>query len=131
MKRFHVNITVDELEPSVQFYSSLFAAEPTVLKPDYAKWMLDDPRVNFAISAKQCGAPGISHLGIQTESDKELDEVFERLEQAGGPTIEEPSANCCYAQSTKKWIQDPQGVAWETFITRGETTLYGEHSPLR
>ncbi|MEO0364111.1 MAG: ArsI/CadI family heavy metal resistance metalloenzyme [Pseudomonadota bacterium] len=130
MKRFHVNITVDDIEPSIEFYATLFGAQPTVQKADYAKWMLEDPRVNFAISAKQCGQPGISHLGIQAETDGELDEVFDRLEQASGPTFDEPAANCCYAQSTKKWIQDPQGVAWETFLTRGETTVYGEHTPL-
>jgi catechol 2,3-dioxygenase-like lactoylglutathione lyase family enzyme len=127
MKRFHVNLSVDDLAKSIGFYSALFDAEPTVRKADYAKWMLEDPRVNFAISTQQCGAKGISHLGIQVENDDELSEVTARLEKAGGPTFAEEAAQCCYAASTKQWIKDPEGVAWETFLTRGELAVYGDH----
>ena len=110
---------------SVRFYSTLFATEPTVLKDDYAKWMLDDPRVNFAIST-HCGeAAGISHLGIQAEDETELGEVYERLARADRPIFEEKATTCCYAQSDKQWIADPQGVHWETFFTYGESTVYG------
>ena len=128
MKRFHVNLSVEDLDASVRFYRSLFDAEPTVLKDDYAKWMLDDPRVNFAISTQQCGAKGVSHLGIQVEDDAELSDVFARLERAGGATLKEDDARCCYAKSTKQWIKDPEGVAWETFLTRGEIAVYGDHA---
>jgi hypothetical protein len=127
MKRFHVNVTVDDLAQSVRFYSTLFAAEPTVLKPDYAKWMLDDPRVNFSLSAGSGNAPGISHLGIQAEDEGELAEVFDRLAQAERPILEEKGTTCCYAQSDKQWVTDPQGVVWETFYTYGEATVYGIH----
>ena len=110
MKRFHVHVRVDELAQSVRFYSTLFATEPTVLKPDYAKWMLDDPRVNFAIST-HCGeAAGISHLGIQAEDENELGEVYERLARAERPVVEEKATTCCYAVSDKQWVADPQGV---------------------
>ena len=125
MKRFHVNLTVDDLAQSVRFYSTLFAAEPTVLKPDYAKWMLDDPRVNFSQSAGSSNAPGISHLGIQAEDETELAEVFDRLARAERPVLEEKAATCCYAQSDKQWVTDPQGVVWETFYTYGQSTVYG------
>ena len=124
MKRFHVHLAVEDLGQSVRFYSALFAAEPTVLKDDYAKWMLEDPRVNFAISARG-GAPGIEHLGIQAEDEAELAEVFGRLAAAERPVIAEASTTCCYAKSEKQWISDPQGVAWETFWTHGESTVYG------
>lgn len=125
MKRLHVNVSVRDLDASVRFYSTLFAAEPTVRKPDYAKWMLEDPRVNFAVSST-CGAePGIEHLGIQVEDRAELDEVYARLEQAGGATLDEGDTVCCYARSTKQWIQDPQGVTWETFLTHGDAPVYG------
>src|SRR5947207_12944240 len=123
MKRFHVHVTVDDLEQSVRFYSTLFAAEPTVIKDDYAKWMLDDPRVNFAISAIKGHGAGISHLGIQAEDESELAEVYDRLARAERPTIEEKGTTCCYAQSDKQWIADPQGVAWETFFTYGQSTV--------
>ncbi len=127
MKRFHVNVTVDDLDQSVRFYSTLFAAEPTVLKPDYAKWMLEDPRVNFSLSAGSGNAPGISHLGIQAENEGELTEVFGRLAQAERPILEEKGTTCCYAKSDKQWVTDPQGVVWETFYTYGEATVYGTH----
>jgi catechol 2,3-dioxygenase-like lactoylglutathione lyase family enzyme len=125
MKRFHVNVTVDDLAQSVRFYSTLFAVEPTVLKPDYAKWMLEDPRVNFSISTGNGGGAGISHLGIQAEDEGELAEVFDRLARAERPILEEKATTCCYAQSDKQWVTDPQGVVWETFFTYGESTVYG------
>lgn len=124
MKRMHVHVSVESLEDSIRFYSTLFAAEPTVLQADYAKWMLEDPRVNFAISMRGSKA-GIEHLGIQAESESELAEVYGRLSQAEGPTLEEKGTTCCYANSDKQWIADPQGVAWETFLTHGDATVYG------
>lgn len=127
MKRMHVNVNVTNLEDSVRFYSTLFASEPAVLKDDYAKWMLDDPRVNFAISTH--GNEGIAHLGIQVESADELVEVYHRLEQAGGATLDEGETTCCYARSTKQWIQDPSGIAWETFLTHGDSAVYGHDTP--
>ena len=124
MKRLHIHVAVKDLQDSIRFYSQLFAAQPSVQKPDYAKWMLEDPRVNFAIS--QRGArPGVQHLGIQVEDRTELAEVYERLQRAEGPVIEQGETTCCYAQSEKSWIDDPQGVQWETFLTRGESTVYG------
>lgn len=130
MKRLHVNVSVNDLEASVRFYSTLFAAQPTVRKDDYAKWMLEDPRVNFAISTCACSSqPGIAHLGIQVDDQQELAEVYERLQQAGGPTLDEGETTCCYARSTKQWIEDPQGVEWETFLTHGHSSVYGHERP--
>jgi hypothetical protein len=128
MKRLHVHVSVDDLALSARFYSTLFAAEPTLVKDDYAKWMLDDPRVNFAISTRPGRASGISHLGIQAEDEAELAEVHDRLTRAERPTVEAKAAICCYAKSDKEWIADPQGVPWETFFTYGESTVYGEGS---
>jgi catechol 2,3-dioxygenase-like lactoylglutathione lyase family enzyme len=125
MKRLHVHVAVDDLSASINFYSALFAAEPSVVKPDYAKWMLDDPRMNFAISARG-RAPGLDHLGIQVEDKNELHEVYARLRNAGGPVIEQGQTACCYAKSEKSWIDDPAGIAWETFLTTGENTDYGD-----
>ena len=125
MKRLHVHVGVADLEQSVAFYSALFAADPTVLKPDYAKWMLDDPRVNFAISTRGKQA-GLDHLGIQAESGDELQEIYGRLHKAGGTVVEQGQATCCYARSEKSWIDDPAGIAWETFYTTGESTDYGD-----
>ena len=128
MKRMHVHVSVRDLDASIRFYSTLFATTPTVLKADYAKWMLDDPRVNFAISAR--GAPaGIEHLGIQVADADELHEVYERLEKADAPVLEEGETVCCYAKSEKSWIEDPQGIRWETFLTTGESTVYGSEAP--
>lgn len=124
MKRLHVHVAVESLEASIRFYSQLFASQPSVVKPDYAKWMLDDPRVNFAISSRGSAA-GIEHLGIQVESKDELSEVYERLQRADAPVLEEGATTCCYAKSEKSWIADPQGVKWETFLTTGESTKYG------
>lgn len=129
MKRLHVHVSVDDLDQSVRFYSTLFAAEPSVLKHDYAKWMLEDPRVNFAIS-RRGGASGVQHLGIQAEDETELAEVYDRLKRADRPIVEQAATTCCYAKSDKQWIADPQGVAWETFLTHGEATVYGESGSL-
>src|ERR1700750_603906 len=125
MKRLHVHVAVDDLQRSVGFYSALFAAQPAVLKPDCAKWMLDDPRVNFAISTRG-REPGLDHLGIQVEDAAELNEVYARLRAAGGNIIEQGETTCCYAKSEKSWIDDPAGIAWETFLTTGESTNYGD-----
>jgi len=124
MKRMHVHVAVEDLAQSIGFYSALFAAEPAVVKADYAKWMLDDPRVNFAISTRG-RAPGLDHLGIQVESQDELGDVYARLRQAGGAVLEQGETTCCYAKSEKSWIEDPSGIAWETFLTTGESTDYG------
>ena len=124
MKRLHVHISVTDLDESVRFYSTLFAAGPTVRKVDYAKWMLDDPRVNFAISKRE-KATGIRHLGIQVEDHAELAEVYERIEHTQRPVLDEGKTTCCYAKSEKNWVEDPQGVQWETFLTTGESTVYG------
>jgi catechol 2,3-dioxygenase-like lactoylglutathione lyase family enzyme len=125
MKRFHVHLAVEDLAASVRFYSALFSSEPAVLKPDYAKWMLEDPRVNFAISQRGA-APGVEHLGIQVENQAELEEVYGILKRAERPVLEEGETTCCYAQSEKSWISDPQGILWETFLTTGESTVYGQ-----
>jgi len=130
MKRMHVHVAVEDLGQSVRFYSTLFAAEPTVLKPDYAKWMLEDPRVNFAISSGNHAARGIEHLGIQVESEEELAEVYGRLKAADRPVLEEGATTCCYAKSEKSWISDPQGVVWEAFFTNDEATVYGDSPTL-
>jgi catechol 2,3-dioxygenase-like lactoylglutathione lyase family enzyme len=127
MKRLHVHVAVDDLARSIGFYSALFAARPAVVKSDYAKWMLDDPRVNFAISTRG-RTPGLDHLGIQVESESELQEVYARMHQAGGEVIEQGQTACCYARSEKAWIDDPSGIAWETFHTTGESTNYGDGS---
>ena len=124
MKRLHVNMAVTDLDKSIGFYTSLFASEPTVLKEDYAKWMLDDPRVNFSITTRG-QRKGIDHLGIQVENEAELGEVYSRLQSAGAPVLEEGETTCCYANSEKSWIFDPEGVAWETFLTHGESPVYG------
>jgi len=125
MKRLHVHVSVDDIPHSIGFYSALFAADPTVIKADYAKWMLDDPRVNFAISTRGRQA-GLDHLGIQVENADELQEVYARLRNAGGNVIEQGQTACCYAKSEKSWIDDPAGIAWETFLTTGESTTYGD-----
>jgi predicted enzyme related to lactoylglutathione lyase len=125
MKRLHVHVSVEDIPHSIGFYSALFAAQPSVVKSDYAKWMLDDPRVNFAISTRG-RQPGLDHLGIQVENVDELHEVYGRMREAGGNIIEQGQAVCCYAKSEKSWIDDPAGIAWETFHTTGESTVYGD-----
>lgn len=124
MKRLHVHVSVADLDESVRFYATLFAAEPTVRRTDYAKWMLEDPRVNFAISRRD-RVTGIRHLGIQVEDRAELAEVFARVEHTRRPVLNEGQTTCCYARSEKNWVEDPQGVQWETFLTTGESTVYG------
>ena len=127
MKRLHVHVNVEDLAESIDFYSTLFAAEPTVRKDDYAKWMLDDPSVNFAISDRRDKA-GINHLGIQVDDDEELRELSERLSAAGRAVVEQKDAECCYARGNKAWVTDPQGVAWESFATSGEIEIFGADS---
>jgi catechol 2,3-dioxygenase-like lactoylglutathione lyase family enzyme len=130
MKRLHVHVGVADLDRSIRFYSTIFAADPTVVKDDYAKWMLDDPRVNFAISAGKHAVKGIEHLGLQAESVDELGEVYGRLKAAEQPVLEEGRTTCCYATSEKSWIADPDGVVWEAFFTDGAATTYGDSPAL-
>ena len=125
MKRLHVHVAVDDMHKSIGFYTTLFGVQPSVTKVDYAKWMLDDPKVNFAISQRGEYA-GLDHLGIQVESDGELRELAARLKSADQTTFDEEAATCCYAQGNKSWVQDPSGIRWETFFTFGEATTYGE-----
>ncbi|MEO5973496.1 MAG: ArsI/CadI family heavy metal resistance metalloenzyme, partial [Sphingomicrobium sp.] len=122
MKRLHVHVAVANLDRSIGFYSSLFAAAPTVAKADYAKWMLDDPRVNFTISSDAGGRRGVEHLGIQVEDSGDLQQVYGRLRAADLPVLDEGTTACCYAKSEKRWIADPDGVVWEAFHTTGEST---------
>lgn len=126
MKRLHVHVAVPDLEQSIRFYSTLFNAKPTKIESDYAKWMLDDPRVNFAISQRESRAPGVDHIGIQVDSRGELDELSTRLKTAGETTFDQEATSCCYAKSDKSWVNDPAGVRWETFYTFGDATTYGE-----
>jgi len=130
MKRLHVHVAVNDLAPSVRFYSTLFAAEPVVLKDDYAKWTLEDPSVNFAISCGKHARMGIAHLGIQVEDAGELVQAYDRLKAADRPVLQEGATTCCYAKSEKSWISDPDGVVWETFLTNGEATVYGDSPAL-
>lgn len=130
MKRMHVHVGVADLEQSIDFYSTLFGTGPSVLKTDYAKWMLEDPRLNFAISSDHHASKGIEHLGIQAETGDELVEVYGRLHAAGRQVLEEGATTCCYAKSDKSWITDPDGVVWEAFHTTGEATVYGDAAPL-
>src|SRR3546814_2589738 len=125
MKRFHVHVSVQDLDASLRFYSKLFGAEPSVVKSDYAKWMLDDPRVNFAISQRD-GKPGVNHLGFQVDSDAELAALRVQAEHADLAAVDDPGAACCYARPDTHWIEDPQGIAWETFHTLGDIPMFGE-----
>jgi catechol 2,3-dioxygenase-like lactoylglutathione lyase family enzyme len=119
-----VHVAVDDLNANIRFYSAVFGAEPSMRKPDYAKWMLEDPRINFAIS--QRGArTGLDHLGLQVDTDEELDALRSEVAAAAISWHEEPDATCCYARSDKYWITDPQGIAWETYHTLGEAEIYG------
>ena len=127
MKRIHIGLEVKDIEASTRFYSTLFGAPPSVLQEDYAKWMLDDPRVNFSISLR-CDTPGRMHLGLQVESAEELSEVTDRLKQAGLGARETPQVTCCYAKSDKTWTADPEGMPWEAFLTHGLTTVYGDET---
>jgi len=130
MKRLHVHVSVEDLDRSIAFYSTLFGDRPSVIKADYAKWMIEDPRINFAISTGNHDGRGIQHLGIQVEGKDELAEVYERLRAADRPVVEEGATTCCYARSEKSWIADPDGVVWETFLTHGEATVYGDSPEL-
>lgn len=127
MSRFHVHIAVDSLDRNVAFYSAVFGVGPSVLKTDYAKWQLDDPRINFAISTRG-RRPGLDHVGIQADSDTELTAIRQRLDDAGIQGLEQSGTTCCYAESDKYWTVDPQGIAWETFHTLGEAPVFGESS---
>src|SRR3569832_128674 len=125
MKRFHVHVSVDNLEANIRFYSTVFGIPPTVSKPDYAKWMVDDPRINFALSRRGVTV-GLDHLGIQVESDGELAALREQVAKAEIAAVDQSDATCCYARSDKYWITDPQGIAWETFHTLDSVPVYGE-----
>lgn len=124
MKRFHVHVAVSNIEKSAQFYSAMFGMQPTVKKNDYAKWMLDDPRVNFAISERGSKL-GVNHLGFQAETDVELEEIHARLKSADAAIVAEEGANCCYAKSDKYWVEDPSGIAWESFRSLGSIPFFG------
>ena len=130
MNRFHVHVAVSDLDQSIQFYSRLFAAPPSVVEADYAKWMLEDPRVNFAISCRKCGnRTGVNHLGLQVDSDDELTALEARFTGAGLTAVAEREASCCYARSDKSWVQDPDGIAWEHFHTRDRIPVFGGRGP--
>lgn len=126
MKRLHLSFKVTDLAPSVSFYTTLFAQAPTVLKDDYAKWMLEDPRVNFVLESAT--EPGFSHAGIQVEDPVELEPVFERMKSAEAPYLPEGMTNCCYHKSEKSWTADPDGVMWEAFFTHHKTAQRGEET---
>jgi len=130
MKRFHVHIAVDNLEENIRFYSALFQAEPSVRKADYAKWMLDDPRINFAISARG-SRPGLDHLGLQVDSGEELEQVNQGLSETALPVAAQKQAACCYAESDKYWTVDPQGIAWEAFHSLGTIPTFGKDTAIQ
>ncbi|QSA97521.1 ArsI/CadI family heavy metal resistance metalloenzyme [Methylococcus sp. EFPC2] len=130
MKRFHVHIAVDDLAENIRFYSAMFQAEPAVREADYAKWMLDDPRVNFAISTRG-RKRGLDHLGLQVESDDELEAVQRGLAAAALPVEEQKQSACCYAKSDKYWSVDPQGIAWEAFHTLDRIPMFGADNVIR
>ena len=125
MKRFHIHVGVKDLNHSVQFYSTLFGQKPTKLKDDYAKWMLEDPRINFAISTRS-NEEGVDHLGFQVDDNSELTELTERLKKADLGVYGEGATTCCYAESNKAWVKDPSGIAWETYQTMGDAEVFSE-----
>ena len=125
MKRFHVHVSVNDLDESIRFYSTLFAAEPTIRQSDYAKWMLEDPRINFAISTHR-QPTGVNNLGLQVDSDEELRGLQAQLQAADSRLVRENEQACCYARADKYWVTDPTGIAWETFHTLGSIPVYGE-----
>jgi len=129
MKRFHVHAHVQDLPASIAFYTQLFGAEPTRVETDYAKWMIEDPRVNFAISTRG-SKPGIDHLGIQVDSEDELAQLREQAAAADMTVLDEGQATCCYARSDKHWLTDPQGIAWEHFHTLGNIPIFSEAAPV-
>jgi hypothetical protein len=124
MKRFHVHVAVNDLSKSIAFYSAMFGEQPGVVKADYAKWMLEDPRINFAISNRGQAA-GVNHLGMQAEDDAELEAIHANLKKADTTVVAEKDAHCCYAKSDKYWVTDPQGIAWESFRSLGSIRLFG------
>lgn len=129
MKRFHVHVAVKDLDKSIAFYSAMFGEQPSVVKPDYAKWMLEDPRINFAISDRG-QMPGVNHLGMQAEDDAELEAIHANLQKADTTVVAEKAAHCCYAKSDKYWVTDPQGIAWESFRSLGSIPLFGGTEPV-
>lgn len=129
MKRIHIHISVDDIGASISFYATLFGAPPNVTKPDYAKWSLDDPRLNFAISQRGT-EQGLDHVGIEVGNRSELAEIAVRLKAADETTFDQQATNCCYAVSDKTWVTDPSGIRWETFYTFNESTVYGEEPVL-
>lgn len=128
MKRFHVHVGVEDLQRSIRFYSGMFGSPPTVQKEDYAKWMIDEPRLNFAISQRG-GHVGINHLGLQVDSAEELAAIRERFAAADSAVLDEPAASCCYAKSDKHWVSDPQGIAWEGYRSMGEIRYFDHDEP--
>lgn len=127
MKRLHIHVGVDDLDRSIKFYSALFGAGPVKTKTDYAKWMLDDPNVNFAISTRS-GRKGVDHLGLQADEESELDELRERLRSADMATFDEGETVCCYARSDKSWVEDPAGIAWEAYRTMAEAQVFSDEA---
>jgi catechol 2,3-dioxygenase-like lactoylglutathione lyase family enzyme len=125
MKRFHVNVSVGDLERSIEFYRSLFGEEPVLVKDDYAKWMLDDPRVNFAINLSE-GTRGVNHVGLQADTAEELADIQARLREARETTLDQPDAECCYARSSKTWVRDPDDLPWESFVTHEQIEVFGD-----
>ena len=124
MKRFHISISVKDLNASTEFYNTLFGVEPTVSKVGYAKWMLEDPRINFTLEVSKKHR-GVNHVGLQADTMEELEAIQSRLKRAREKTFDQPDAECCYAKSSKTWVRDPDDVTWETFVTHGEITHYG------
>ncbi len=124
MKRFHINISVADLKLSTDFYNTLFGVKPTLLKDDYAKWMLEDPRINFVIT-ESAESKGVNHIGLQADSMEELEVIQSRLQEADERTFNQPDAECCYARSSKTWVHDPDNVAWETFVTHEQISHFG------
>ena len=129
MKRFHLHVSVDNLDQSINFYSALFAAQPSVRQADYAKWMIEDPRVNFAISTRRQPV-GVNHLGFQVDTNEELRGMHAQLQAADARLIQEDEQPCCYTESNKYWVTDPTGIAWETFHTLGSIPVYGKDTPV-
>lgn len=130
MNRLHIHIAVEDLDQSVRFYTTLLGAKPNVTKGDYAKWLLDDPAVNLAISVRPGMAAGVNHLGIQADSAESLETITQRLKTAEEPTFDQEATTCCYAVSDKSWVEDPSGVRWETFFTHGASAVYGVDATL-
>lgn len=129
MKRFHIHVGVKDLKKSVEFYSTLFGQQPTKVKDDYAKWMIEDPRINFAISTR-VNSDGVDHLGIQVDESTELHEITERLKKADLGVYSEGATTCCYAESEKAWVKDPAGIAWETYYTMSDVEIFSEKKPV-